>query len=159
MLELTQSLKILITPQNIISIDDSQFEVTSDDINALLAVVNSKCRTVDVDYWMPICLPSVSQEGYINMYYRSVSTAMGLILVSTNADNIAEAVVMCQKIEISLQEEKLTEMIVKYAKMLPLEPSSIRLMIRSLWIRQYRESCSPHTSEESVLHLGVGGLY
>ena len=83
---------------------------------------------------MPICLPSVSQEGYINMYYRSISTAMGLVLISTNAENIAEAVMMCQKIEISLQEEKLTELVVKYAKMLPLEPSNLELMSRSFWL-------------------------
>ncbi len=119
---------MLLTPHNLISMDDSQFELSGEDILAIFSLINSKCRVNDVDYWMNVCLPSVSEEAYVNMYYRNIASCMGLVLISSNPENIAEAVMMCQKIEISLQEEKLTEMITKYARMLPLEPSNFNLI-------------------------------
>jgi hypothetical protein len=54
----------------------------------------------DADYWMPICFTSISEEGFLNLYYRNISPGLGIMLLSTNPDNIGEAVQMCQKIEI-----------------------------------------------------------
>lgn len=117
-------MKLLITNHTVICVDDGDYELSSADINSVFQVVNSKCRMLDVDYWIPVCFPSVSQEGYLNMYYRSIAGTMGLVLISSSNDNIADAVMMCQKVEICLQEEKFTDMILKYSKMLPLEPST-----------------------------------
>lgn len=114
----------MLTPQYVICFEEGPYELSPQDMNSVFHIINSKCRMPEVDYWMPMCFPSISEEGYLNMYYRSIGTAMGLLLISSSNDNIAEAVMMCQKIEISLQEEKLTEMIQKYAKMLPLEPKA-----------------------------------
>lgn len=95
------SLKILLTPHNVICLDDTNYDLTSADINGILAVINSRCRASQVDYWLPVCLPSITSEGYLNMYYRNLAgTSMGLVLVSSSNDNVADAVMMCQKIEI-----------------------------------------------------------
>lgn len=63
-------------------------------------MINTRCRTLEVDYWIPVCLTSISEEGYINMYYRNISPCIGLLLLSSKSDNIADNVMMCQKIEI-----------------------------------------------------------
>lgn len=84
-----------------VSIDDTSYDLSSADINAILAVINSRCRAAQVDYWMPVCLPSITAEGYLNMYYRNLAnTTMGLVLVSSSNDNVPDAVMMCQKVEI-----------------------------------------------------------
>lgn len=88
-----------------VSIDDTSYDLSSTDINAILAVINSRCRAAQVDYWMPICLSSITAEGYLNMYYRNLTnTTMGLVLVSSSNDNVPEAVMMCQKVEIVRSE-------------------------------------------------------
>jgi len=95
-------LKGLVTHQNIITFDDSQYEISAEDVNALLNLLNSKCRMPDADYWMPICFSSISDEGFLHLYYRNISPGLGIMLVSTDSENIGEAVQMCQKIEIVL---------------------------------------------------------
>lgn len=88
------------THQNIITFDESQYELSPEDVNALLNLLNSKCRMPDADYWMPICFSSISEEGFLHLYYRNISPGLGIMLLSTGPDNIGEAVQMCQKIEI-----------------------------------------------------------
>ena len=116
---------MLVTLQNVVCMDTDQFALSSEDINAIFHVIHAQCRTPNVDYWLPICLPSISAEGCLNMYYRNLEGIMGVVLLSSNAEKIADAVLMCQKIEISLGDEKSTELIRKYSKLLPLEPSQL----------------------------------
>lgn len=116
--------KMLVTQQNVICMENDEYSLTAEDINALFHLIHAQCRTPNVDYWIPVCLPSIAPEGYLNMYYRNLEGAMGVLLLSSSGDNIADAVQMCQKIEISLAEEKATEMIKKYSKLLPLEPKA-----------------------------------
>ena len=94
------SAKILLTPHNIITIEDSQYDIAAMDLNAMFHIINSKCRLPDVDFWMPICFPSISADGYLNMYFRYISNTVGLVLLSSDDNNIGDAVLMCQKIEI-----------------------------------------------------------
>jgi Second Longin domain of FUZ, MON1 and HPS1 len=85
----------------VICIDDTNYDLTSADVNCILAIINSRCRAAQIDYWMPVCLPSITPEGYLNMYYRNLTgTTMGLVLVSSSNDNVPDAVMMCQKVEI-----------------------------------------------------------
>lgn len=91
---------MLITSQNVICMDDEQYDLSSSDINSIFHVINSQCRTPNVDYWLPICLSSIATDGFLNIYYRNVGGVMGVVLLSTANENIADAVMMCQKIEI-----------------------------------------------------------
>lgn len=91
---------MLVTSQNVICMDDDQYDLSATDICSLFHVINAQCRTPNVDYWLPICLPSIAKDGFLNMYYRNVGGVMGVVLLSTTNENIADAVMMCQKIEI-----------------------------------------------------------
>lgn len=95
-------MKILLTPQNIIAFDESQYELSSKDLNAMFNILNSRCRTPEVDYWIPVCFPSIAEGAFLHMYYRSISkgSEMGLVLLSSSEKNVGEAVQMCEKIEI-----------------------------------------------------------
>ena len=128
---------MLITEQNIVCMEDDQYSVSSADTNALMHVIQAQCSRPNVDYWLPVCLPSIAADGYLNMYYRNIKGVMGVVLLSSVADNIADAVLMCQKIEISLKDEKVTEMIKKYSKLLPLEPSRL-VSSRGVWLYKHR---------------------
>lgn len=121
--------KMLLTQHNIIAIDCNDYVLTTQEINALFHLINSKFKFVAIDFWLPICIPSISEDGYLNQYFRWINEDFGCLLLSadSNPNNIINAVQMCQRIEMDLEKKKLVEKIQKYTRMMPLEPDSFEL--------------------------------
>lgn len=95
--------KMLITHDHIICYDDD-YELSSGDINAVMNLIGSKFQLEGVDYFIPFCIPSISEEGYVNIFFRFLTSNIGLFLICRGAENIPEAKQICQQIQQSLKQ-------------------------------------------------------
>lgn len=117
--------KMILTRHNIISMDNSDFDLTPQDINALLALVNTKFKIQGVDYINPFCVPSVSPSGYITVYFRFITPQIGVIILFEKPELVPICVQMCEKIEITLEDADLLKTLASYCEQLPLEPEKL----------------------------------
>jgi len=63
--------KMLVTQHNVIAIEqDKDFMLSTKEINAIFHLINAKFQYVSVDYFLQICIPSISGEGYLYLYFR-----------------------------------------------------------------------------------------
>ena len=110
---------MLITPQNVICFEGDDFDIESKDINAILHLISSKFMMEGVDYFMPYCIPSISDQGYVNIYFRFLTKEIGLVLICSDSKKIAESVQICQKVEIVIKNENMMSVIKDSIKKAP----------------------------------------
>ena len=135
--------KQLITRNSVIAWDNQDFDLEPEDINCLFHLVNSKFLVEGVDYIMPYCVPSIADTGYINLYFRMITGELGLLIIFSEQQKVKECVQICQKIEMTLEEDNVIESLKKFIGMSPLSPSHFRLakveivIILNLKFKQY----------------------
>ena len=117
--------KMILTRHNVIAMDSSDFDLTPEDINALLALVNTKFKIQGVDYINPFCVPSISPSGYITVYFRFITPQLGVMILFEKPELVPTCVQMCEKIEITLEDAELLKTLASYSEQLPLEPEKL----------------------------------
>ena len=121
--------KMLVTQQNVLAIDKDMYDLTVEELNSQFHTINSKFKYTCIDYWVPVCIPSISRDGFQNLYFRWLNEDIGCLLQSGDVehDNIIKAVHTCQKIERELETKKFMEKIHEYNKVMPLNPKSLEM--------------------------------
>jgi len=117
--------KMVMTRHNIIAMDNSDFDLRPEDVNSLLALVNTKFKIQGTDYINPFCVPSISPSGYITVYFRFITPLIGVMILFEKLELVPTCVQMCQKIEITLEDADLLKTLTKYCEQLPLEPEKL----------------------------------
>lgn len=72
--------KMLITQNNVIALEFADgYKIETNEINAIFHFCNSKLSYVKVDYWFPVCIPSISTDAFLNLYFRWLNEDFGLV--------------------------------------------------------------------------------
>jgi len=114
--------KMLITQNNVIAYEFADgYKIETKEINAIFHFCNSKLNFIKVDYWFPVCIPSISEDAFLNLYFRWLNEDFGLVCLSgdSTAENLKNAVQLCQRIEKELSQKELIEKLQKYIQMTP----------------------------------------
>jgi hypothetical protein len=83
--------KMLITQNNVIALGNlfvslnkktefaDGYKIDTKEINSIFHFCNSKLSYVKVDYWFPVCIPSISTDAFLNLYFRWLNEDFGLV--------------------------------------------------------------------------------
>lgn len=74
---------------------------------------------------MPFCIPSISSNGYITVYFRYITPQIGVLILFEKVEQVPLCVQMCHKIEITLEDDEILKKLTTYANLLPITPDRL----------------------------------
>ena len=90
--------------------------ISPSDMNVILSTIQSHPAVKKTTTLLPICLPAVSDEGYIYLTIKYSTSCIGILYASLMRESFLECMQAANEVDSALKNEEFDKTLVKYTK-------------------------------------------